>query len=106
MSERDLTELQAAIMQLLIRPRTGKEVAERYKAQNEGREIPYGTLYTLIRRLRAREYVTIDRRETSKQSDRRYRVFKLTGAGVAALNRVPRASSADGATDAAEHTTG
>jgi len=78
-----LTPIQRSVMELLVKPRTGKAVAEMYRDEH-GRKIPSGTLYTVIRRLRYRGLVeTVGYLPTG---DRRYRVFQLTGAGREALS--------------------
>ena len=71
------------VLALVATERTGPEIASLYR-QEAQRDLPHGTLYAALRRLRGRGLVA-DREEPDV--DRRIRVFRATREGLAALQR-------------------
>lgn len=84
-NERIATPLESQLLALVVRKRSGREIAQRFMA-TQGRAIAFGTLYTTLRRLADEELVEIET-DPSEGGDKRVRYFEITGAGTAALNR-------------------
>lgn len=76
------SEREIELLRLVIRERTGREVAKAYEAES-GSTIPYGTVYTLFAQMEERGWVRV--RQATK-GDLRVRHIKITPGGLAALN--------------------
>ena len=71
------------VLALVLEERTGREVASLYRHQT-GKRIPHGTLYSTLRRLRARGWV---RMREDRDLDPRVRLFVATAEGTGELER-------------------
>ena len=78
-----LTAAELRLIALIQTERSGRQLARIYRAET-GREIPHGSLYTLLRRLRARGLVTMRR---DQYEDGRVRFFFVTEVGRRELER-------------------
>ena len=74
------TELRLLV--LLTREQNGRELAAAFR-KSTGKGLSYGTLYTALRRLRERGWVSM--REGS-DDDGRIRWFRITGSGTRAVD--------------------
>ncbi|HTH47943.1 MAG TPA: PadR family transcriptional regulator [Candidatus Limnocylindria bacterium] len=63
---------------------SGRELAKAYSEQT-GRAMPFGTLYTAMRRLKESGWVET---RDDNDEDGRLRFFSVTGSGIAAMNAV------------------
>ena len=63
---------------------SGRDLAKRYFDET-GRSIPYGTLYTTMRRLKDGGWITV---RDDEDEDGRVRFFKLSGEGALAIPRL------------------
>ena len=78
-----LPPVEMQILALVVEQRTGREVAALFERET-GRRIPFGSLYTSFRRMRARGFVTS---REQPDEDARFKYFMATPRGVAALDR-------------------
>ncbi len=81
------SEKEFQLMTLVIRERSGREVAKLYR-ESVGKPISYGTLYTTFSRLR--DETGWVRYRDKQSGDGRVRLIELTGTGAKALNRARR----------------
>lgn len=72
------------MLALCTEERSGREIAREYERQT-GLRLPYGTLYTLVKEMAERRWVTV--RETDEGGDGRVRWIEITRAGEGALQR-------------------
>ncbi len=78
-----LSPAEVKVLALVSEERSGREVARLYGRQT-GNEIPHGTLYSTLRRLRERGWV---RMREDRELDPRVRLFVATLDGVRELER-------------------
>ncbi|NOT29075.1 MAG: PadR family transcriptional regulator [Planctomycetes bacterium] len=71
------------LLNLVIKERTGREVAVAFEHETEQR-LPYGTVYTLLDEMEHMGWV--DSREDVRNG-RRVRLYKIRSPGMRALNR-------------------
>ena len=83
MAKSVLSPVELQILALITTERTGRQVAELYRHE-AGRRIAHGSLYTSLRRLRARGLVTA---REDRAEDCRIRYFLATREGMEALQR-------------------
>jgi DNA-binding PadR family transcriptional regulator len=77
-----MSRTQYQLLSLLVKERTGREVADLFRDRFR-RTIARGTMYTTLGRMEEEGWV---KSRDSRGQDRRVRHFKLTGAGARALN--------------------
>lgn len=68
------------LLTLVFHERTGREIAAEFR-RAEGRDIPYGTLYSTLRRMKERGWVRV---REEQDADGRLKFFKVTPAGARA----------------------
>lgn len=78
---------EAAILQMLVSgPRYGLDIRQEYQ-QASGDSMPLGSLYTTMQRIEDKGFVTSELRDSaSERGGNRRRYFRITGAGMNALN--------------------
>ena len=78
-----LSPAELKVLALVSEERSGQEVARLY-GQQTGEQIPHGTLYSSLRRLRERGWV---RMRSDRELDPRVRLFLATKEGADELER-------------------
>ena len=78
-----LSAVELKVLALVSEERSGREVAGLYRQQT-GDQIPHGTLYSTLRRLRERGWV---RMRADRELDPRVRLFSATAEGADELAR-------------------
>jgi len=78
-----LTPAELKVLSLVTEERSGREIARLY-SREAGERIPYGTLYSTLRRMRARGWV---RMRADPELDSRVRLFVAAEAGLNELER-------------------
>ena len=78
-----LSPVELKVLSLVLEERTGREIAALYRKQT-GDRIPFGTLYSTLRRTRARGWV---RMREDRELDPRIRLFVATAEGAEELER-------------------
>ena len=77
------TELEILALLSTGEEQNGRELAREYR-QEAKREIPYGTLYVLLRRIHERRWISI---REGEDGDGRLRYYRITANGKRALER-------------------
>ena len=83
MAKSVLSPVELQILALVVDERTGRDVAALFERE-AGRRIPFGSLYTSFRRMRARGLVTS---REDRDQDGRIKYFLATPRGLATLQR-------------------
>ncbi len=78
-----LSPAELKVLALVSEERSGREVAHLYRQQT-GERIPFGTLYSTLRRMRERGWVRMRR---DREFDPRIRLFVATADGLKQLDR-------------------
>ncbi len=77
------TELEILALLSTGEEQTGRELASEYRREAK-REIPYGTLYVVLRRIHERRWISI---REAEDGDGRFRYYRITANGRRALER-------------------
>ena len=78
-----LSPVELKVLALVLEERTGRDVAHLFRKQT-GKQIPHGTLYSTLRRLRERGWAQM---RQDRELDPRIRLFVATAAGQDELGR-------------------
>ena len=78
-----LSPVELKVLALVLKEQTGRSIARLFRRQT-GEQIPHGTLYSTLRRMRERGWV---RMREDRALDPRIRLFVATMDGVRELDR-------------------